>query len=364
MEDRTVCKLEDCFVRPHGFFSVFDGHGGCETAVRLALPARLRGPAACGACSNRHLPPPAPYFQDHCAECLHRNMLESQHFPDFLSALQDAYLRTDASFLRWAAMSNRKPRESNAGAAGLTCVITSNHLALAHAGDCRAILVKHESCSEAYVDLTRDHAADDLLRADEMARVRGAGAQTQQGYVFVGEHNLPMTRAFGNLRLKVARGSDWRSLPVSAQVVTALPEVCTYARCPDDLAVVLASDGLFGDVLSSAEVASLTREVLMSNAHTGDAENIAARRLVEAAIKHQSSDNVSVVVISLESPDYLPKGLAPPTLCCSSSDGSISTQTFSPGRMEALNTQVRVPFAVAYPSAMDGTPQVHTAPTA
>jgi len=42
MEDRTVCKLEDSVVRPHGFFAVFDGHGGCETAVRLALPARLR----------------------------------------------------------------------------------------------------------------------------------------------------------------------------------------------------------------------------------------------------------------------------------------------------------------------------------
>lgn len=300
-----------------------------------------------------------PVHQEHCADYLHRNMLESQYFPDLLLALQDAYLRTDASFLRWA--SNRTPRESDAGAAGLTCVITSNHLALAHAGDCRAILVKHASCSDSFLDLTKDHTADDTLRADEMARVRGAGAQTQHGYVFVGEHNLPMTRAFGNLRLKVARGNDWRSLPVSAQVVTALPEVCAYPRSADDLAVVLASDGLFGDVLSSAQVASLTRDVLQTNAHTGDAEVIAARRLVDEAKKHQSSDNVSVVVISLESPNGLPRGLAPPELSSSSSEGSVSTQTFSPGRVEALTSQVRVPFAVAYPSAMDGTQTFTTA---
>lgn len=337
--------------------------GTAAVRRRCACPPRRHtcGAAASGACSNYHLTAATrPVPQDHCAECLHRNMLESQHFPNFLPALQDAYLRTDASFLRWADMSSRKPRESNAGAAGLTCVITQHELALAHAGDCRAILVKHTSSSEAYMDLTKDHAADDALRADEMARVRGAGAQTQQGYVFVGEHNLPMTRAFGNLRLKVARGSDWRTVPVSAQVVTALPEVCTYSRSADDLAIVLASDGLFGDVLSSAEVASLTREVLQSNAHTGDAEGIAARRLVDAAIRHQSSDNVSVVVISLESPEapapphsHLPGGLVPPEVCWSSSEGSVSTQNFSPGRVETLNSQVRVPFAVAYPSSAD-----------
>ena len=45
------------------------------------------------------------------------------------------------------------------------------------------------------------------------------------GYVCVRDHTLPMTRALGDLPLKVGQGLDWRSTPVSEQVVTALPEV-------------------------------------------------------------------------------------------------------------------------------------------
>eukprot|EP00967_Tisochrysis_lutea_P143266 scaffold265870_cov30-Tisochrysis_lutea.AAC.2 len=352
MEDRTVCKLEDCVDRPHGYFAIFDGHGGSETAVRSTLPPHLGAGAPASFKCMKNMLSFILVLQEHCAENLHRNMLESRHFPDFRPALQDAFLRTDASFLRWAAMNERRARESNAGAAGLTCVITPTQMTLAHAGDCRAILVKHASCAESFMDLTKDHAADEGLRADEMRRVREAGAHTQPGYVFVGEHNLPMTRAFGNLRLKVARGDDWRLLPVSSQVVTAFPEISTYTRSADDLAVVIASDGLFGDVLSSAEVAQLTREVLQANAHTGDAEGIAARRLVDAAIRHQSSDNVSVVVISLDAPDTdcISPSVAPPDLNYSSSEFSISGSDTSPEHSQSLRKQTREPFGSAYPS--------------
>ena len=49
-------------------------------------------------------------------------------------------------------------------------------------------------------------------------------------------------------------------------------------------------------MLSSEHVAEYTRAALQENAATGDAEGMAARRLVERAIHHQSSDNVSVAV--------------------------------------------------------------------
>ena len=51
-------------------------------------------------------------------------------------------------------------------------------------------------------------------------------------------------------------------------------------------------------MLSSEHVAEYTRAALQENAATGDAEGMAARRLVERAIHHQSSDNVSVAVAS------------------------------------------------------------------
>eukprot|EP00965_Chrysotila_dentata_P020885 691122-Pleurochrysis_carterae.AAC.2 len=137
--------------------------------------------------------------------------------------------------------------------------------------------------------------------ARELERVVVAGGQVRPGYVNVGENNLPMTRAFGNLRLKVASGRDWRSASVVEQIVTALPQVLVRPRDADDVAVVLASDGLFGTVMSSERVATMAREKLLTCGHTHDAEGMAARYLAEEGAK-LGEDNVSVVVVTLEAP--------------------------------------------------------------
>lgn len=305
--------------------------------------------------------------------------MESQHFPDFVPALQDGFLRTDASFLAWAASRSRKTKESNTGAAAVSVIVTAHHLTLAHAGDCRAILVKRKGSAHSFVELTTDHAADPSINPNEVARVKRAGACTEPGYVCVGDNNLPMTRAFGNLRLKVAFGRDWLREPQNAQVVTALPEVRIHTRSADDRAVVIASDGLFGEVLSSAQVAEFALVALEANAHTGDAEGIAARRMVEAAFTHGSSDNVSVVVISLQPPEthnsfsgaeahssfptipdlghglehaaqwHSGASLAPPGIEHVTSQQSVTTQGFSPGRPTVLD-KLHIPFAAAYPA--------------
>ena len=68
-----------------------------------------------------------------------------------------------------------------------------------------------------------------------------------------------MTRALGDLPLKVSQARDWRAASVNEQVVTALPDVHVVRRQCDDLCVVLASDGLFGSVMSSAEVRYLAQ---------------------------------------------------------------------------------------------------------
>ena len=57
----------------------------------------------------------------------------------------------------------------------------------------------------------------------------------QAGYVYISDHNLPMTRALGDLRLKVAQGRCWQETPACEQVVTAVPEVGVHARSADDL---------------------------------------------------------------------------------------------------------------------------------
>lgn len=323
MEDRSQHVFDESHL-PHAYFAVFDGHGGEEVA-------------------------------DFCSQHLHRNMRDSQHFPDLVPALQDGFLLTDADLLRRAAEHPRK-KESNAGAAAIVTVITAHQIVVAHAGDCRAVLVKRNG---GFVDLTADHTADDetcqpaaasiQLRPDELARVRRAGGKVDSGYVYVGEHNLPMTRALGDLRLKVAGGRDWRSTSVDNQVVTALPEVSVVQRSADDLAVILASDGLFGNVMSSANVAEIVQQQLSAHEHSGDAQGKTARHLVGCALEeHNGTDNVSVTVVSLDPPPppfALNGGPVPLEHVCSQQ--SMTTQALSPGRA-GFKDKLSLPFVEAF----------------
>lgn len=301
-EDRIACKFDEghnCNGHSlrHAYFGVFDGHGGDEAS-------------------------------QWCADSLHTNVLGSPHFPEALvSALHDGFLRTDADWLARAAMCQRK-KESNAGTAAVVMMVTSHELVLAHAGDCRAILVRRAGSGLApFVELTSDHTAEEALRPDELRRVEAAGGECEAGYVYISDHNLPMTRALGDLRLKVAQGRCWQETPACEQVVTAVPEVGVHARSADDLCVVLASDGLFGSVMSSEQVASCVLEDFEKNAHTGHAEELSARRLSQLAISnYQSADNVSVVVVGLE----------PPRAQCSSSADEMNTTCARSASVEAL----------------------------
>lgn len=282
-EDYVAAKLDETYF-PHLYVGVFDGHGGATAS-------------------------------EFCANHLHQNILESSHMPaDLLTAMQDGYLRTDADILRRA--SRDRGKQAHVGSAAVTMLVTADALALAHAGDCRALLVKRSGSSLPFVELTCDHSAENVplpcgkpstepMRPDEVTRVLRAGGKMEPGggYVFVDDHSLPMTRALGDLPLKVATGRSWQAASVSEQVVTALPEVKAHPRADDDLCVVLASDGLFGHVMSSMEVADYVRGEMEGQEQCADAELRTARGLAERAITaHHSCDNVSVAIVSLAPP--------------------------------------------------------------
>ena len=82
------------------------------------------------------------------------------------------------------------------------------------------------------------------------------------------KHCPPVLDSFVPLS-QVAQGRCWQETPAHEQVVTAMPEVQVYPRSADDLCVVLASDGLFGNVMTSEEVASRALEGFARHAHTG-----------------------------------------------------------------------------------------------
>lgn len=174
------------------------------------------------------------------------------------------------------------------------------------------------------------------------------------------------------------------------QVVTALPDIHVMRRQPDDLCIVIASDGLFGGVMSSAAVAERARAHLEGPlAHAADAEKQTARHLTELALcEHQGSDNVSVVVVSLAAPPaegpvselfrQLPETATstlhasagamdgedaeearprPVPLSYQLSQESVTSDTTadpcSPGRI-ALHAKLRMPFEIAYPRIEEG----------
>ncbi|KAL3923891.1 MAG: hypothetical protein SGPRY_004083, partial [Prymnesium sp.] len=254
MEDRAICKLFHDRAAPHAFFGVFDGHGGAEAS-------------------------------EFCAEHLHDNIINSQHFPDIIPALKDGFLRTDADFLTLAETATCK-KVTESGSAAVTLLVTLEQLSVACAGDCRALLIKRDGT---HVDLSTDHTAElhenscVPLRPDEAERVSSTGGVMDHGVVWVGDNSLPMTRAVGDMHLKVAEGRNWHSSPADHQVVTALPEVQTCDRSANDLCVVLASDGVFGSVMSSAQVASLTMHELQQHRGLQDAEKRAAMALADSA---------------------------------------------------------------------------------
>ena len=327
-EDTVVGKyLATSF--PLGYFGVFDGHGGSKASR-------------------------------YCAAHLHQHMLASTFMPHLKLSLEDAFLRADANILeRFDGPERRKGWES--GTAAAVMLVSASKLTLAHAGDCRAILVKRSGSTVSFIELTVDHAAEyvdsestsaehadtsDSMGLDERRRVEAAGGVVSGGYVSVGDHTLPMTRALGDLPLKVAANRHWREASVDEQVVTARPEVGVYERAADDLCVVMASDGLFGNVMPSAEVAACTREVLEgSHAGAAGAEKQVAECLVRRAIEEKnSSDNVSVVIVSLEPPP-------PPELPLETEDELAHASS----SVEAMpSDKVRVGFGEAYPPMSDG----------
>ena len=137
-EDCVLCRVDERGFA-HGYFGVFDGHGGALAS-------------------------------EYAAHTLHEHVVQSAHFPsDVLSALQDAFLRTDAELLRRTAAPPRT-KEDNCGSAAAVVVVSCDGVGVAHAGDCRAILVKRSSSLQAggpsFVELTHDHSAERIKLPD------------------------------------------------------------------------------------------------------------------------------------------------------------------------------------------------------
>ncbi|CAI5991176.1 unnamed protein product [Closterium sp. NIES-64] len=225
-----LCVLQVMVVRimdMRAFFGVFDGHGG-TAAAKFA----------------------ASELASHVAQAAARRGAHAS-----AAAVVEGYLETDRRFL---------DQNVASGTSCLTCWATPGRLLLAHAGDCKAVLVKGGRA----VELTEDHRAG---REDEQARITALGGfvDTATGMPRV-QGILAVTRGIGDAHLKA--------------FITPQPDVAQVRVGADCSALILASDGLW-DVVAPQEGADVVMAcvgtALEARAAAGEAK--AAEREVGSA---------------------------------------------------------------------------------
>jgi serine/threonine protein phosphatase PrpC len=166
--------------------------------------------------------------------------------------LRSAFIATNAAIEQKALA---EPENQGMGAAAVAAVIFSDHLVLAHLGDCRAYMVR----AGQVIRLTVDHSwVQERINAgwltDDEARVHA--------------YRNVLTRALG-----VETDAD--------------PTVSKVEFHPDD-ALILCSDGLWG-VIDDDEIAQIA--LRYENAKD------AARAMVDLALERGGADNISVIVV-------------------------------------------------------------------
>ncbi|KAG7995746.1 hypothetical protein I3843_01G124400 [Carya illinoinensis] len=237
---------------PSAFYAVFDGHGGPDAATYIKKNAmRL-------------------FFED--ADLPKTSDIDAIYLKELEDSHRKAFLLADLALAKECSVSN------SCGTTALTALILGRHLLVANAGDCRAVLCRKGQA----VEMSQDHKPSYL---PERKRVEELGGKINDGYL----NDLSVTRALGDWDLKFPPGS---ASPLSAE-----PDVQQVVLTADDEFLIIGCDGIW-DVMSSQYAVSFVRRGLRKH----DDPQQCARDLVMEALRLNTSDNVTVLVICLSHP--------------------------------------------------------------
>lgn len=258
MEDRhvEVGNLEALFgidsTERTSFYAVYDGHAGSAAAT-------------------------------YCAAHLHQYLVESPHFRgDLGRAIRDAFLRTDAEFVRKC-----NQERACGGSTAVAVAVRARQLIAAWAGDSLALLAKRMRLMQ----LVRPHKPG---REDERDRIEAAGGTVIYWGTWRVNGQLAVSRAIGDAQYK--------------PYVIARPEIATVDLDGDEDFVVVACDGLW-DFVSEDDVALAVYRQL---AIDPDDLKAVTRRLIVQAKRQGSADNISIIVVFLKDPRDIAADNCPP----------------------------------------------------
>ena len=247
---------------PSAFYAVFDGHGGPDAASFVKRNAM------------RFFFEDSDMLQSYDTDALFLKRLEDSHRKAFLGAdLALAYERSVSS---------------SCGTTALTALILGRHLLVANAGDCRAVLCRRGVA----VEMSQDHRPSYL---PELKRVEELGGFVDGGYL---NGYLSVTRALGDWDLKFPLGS--------ASPLIAEPDVQVFTLTEEDEFLIIGCDGIW-DVMSSQQAVSFVRRGLRRH----DDPQQCARELVKEALRLNTSDNLTVIVICLSSVERIVESCPP-----------------------------------------------------
>lgn len=149
---------------------------------------------------------------------------------------------------------------------------------IANAGDSRAVLGKRGRA----IELSKDHKPN---CTSEKLRIEKLGGVIYDGYL---NGQLSVARALGDWHMKGPKGSP---CPLSSE-----PELEEVVLTKEDEFLIIGCDGLW-DVMSSQYAVTVVRKELMLH---NDPEKC-SRELVREALKRNSCDNLTVVVVCFSS---------------------------------------------------------------
>jgi serine/threonine protein phosphatase PrpC len=256
MEDAHVVHI----CKGWGFFGVFDGHGGDQCAKYVA--PRI----------ERELKEKGCPADD---DAVRKMMFEIDQ--EYLDGGEDSGSTATMCIIH-------KPVEEGA----------KHVLRVINAGDSRVLLGKRDGtiCDGGGTDqgLTTDHKPDNDIEKERIYRCGGTVEHTQAGGCARVNGDLAVCRGFGDRKYKQTGGPKPQDRPVTVD-----PELKRF-ECDGADFVLLVCDGVSEGDFSNEQVVKLVAEVLKESNDLG----AAARAVCFEAVRTNSKDNISCMVVALD----------------------------------------------------------------